>query len=346
MRTSYLLIALAVAVLAGCGGGGSSSKLSSGDVAVVGGKHISKSDFDALMAQAKQSFQQQGRKFPAQGTQDYETVKSQAVTLLVEQAEREQKAAQMGVTISDAAVAKRLAQIKKLPYFGGSEKKFDEQLKKQHLTLAQVQEDIRAQLISEAVYNKVTGSVKASQSDIHVYYLAHLSQYSQPETRDVRYILVGKSKPAAEAVYRKLKRGGNKTWCTLAKKYAKDSSGQTCGKATFSKGQTVAIFDKTAFSAPAGKVVAPFYDPTRYKAWFVIEPIGPVKPQSTTPEKQVAASIRQVVLQQKKTQAMNDWVASVTKTYCGGGSKITYQVGYAPSPDPCASTTTNATTTG
>ena len=43
---------------------------------------------------------------------------------------------------------------------------------------------------------------------------------------------------------------------------------------------------------------------------------------------------------------MTDWVsADLTKDFCTG-SKIKYQVGYTPSPDPCTATTTNATTTG
>jgi SurA N-terminal domain/PPIC-type PPIASE domain len=344
MRKSYLVITLAVtaAVLAGCGGGGSSAKLSTGDVAVVGGKEIPKTDFDALMQQAALSYKQQGKAFPQQGTTDYETIKGEAVTLLVEQAEREQKAAKMGITVSDAAVTKRLQQIKKLPTFGGSEKKFDAALKKQHLTLAQLREDIRAELISDAVYAKVTNSVTVPDKSVQAYYEAHLSQYQQPASRDVRYILVGKSKSLAQSVYKQLEKGNDQTWCKLAKKYAKDASGQNCGKATFTKGETVPIFDKTAFSAPTKKVVPPFYDPTQYKAWFVIEPLSPVKKSVVTPEKQVAASIRQTLLTQAKNQAMTAWVSGLKKDFCGG-SQIKYQVGYSPSPDPCASTSTTTT---
>ena len=345
MRKSLVLIPLAAAVLAGCGGGGSSAKLQSDDIAVVGSQHVAKSDFDALMAQAKRSYQQQGRKFPKQGTTEYATLKGQAVSLLVQQAEREEKAAKMGIKVSAAEVDKRLAQIKQ-QYFKGSEKAYQAQLKKQQLTDAQVREDVRAQLISEAVFNKVSQGVKISDKQVHDYYTSHSSLYSQPQTRDVRYILVGPKKAQAQSVYQQLKNGTTKTWCTLAKKYAKDASGQNCGKATFSKGQTVPVFDKAAFSAPANKVVPPFYDPTQYKAWFVIEALGPVKAKSVTPEKQVADSIRQQLLQQQKNQAMANWVAALPKEFCGG-STIKYQTGYVPSPDPCAAaTTTNATTTG
>ena len=88
----------------------------------------------------------------------------------------------------------------------------------------------------------------------------------------------------------------------------------------------------------------PFFDPTQYKAWFVIEPLGPVKPKSTTPEKQVAPQIKQTLLGTQQKQAISDFSSSLTKSYCGG-SKIRYQVGYKPAQDPCTATTTNATTT-
>jgi parvulin-like peptidyl-prolyl isomerase len=206
-----------------------------------------------------------------------------------------------------------------------------------------VRNDIKAQLISEGIFNKVTKDVKVSKKEIHDYYTSHKSLYQQPETRDVRYILVGNSKATAQSVYQQLKAGNAKTWCTLAKKYAKDASGQNCGKATFSKGQTVKVFDSIAFSAPTNQVHAPFYDPTQYKAWFVVEPIGPVKPASTTAEKDVSASISTTLLQQKKNQAMSDWASKLTKNYCSD-SRVKYQPGYAPSPDPCTATTTAVTT--
>jgi peptidyl-prolyl cis-trans isomerase C len=344
MKKTFLLpIALVAVILAGCGGG-SSASLSSGDVAVVGNVHVTKPQFDALIAQAQRSFKQQNRPFPKQGTTDYETVKGQAITLLVQQAEREAKATSMGIKISNSDVDKRLTQIIK-QYFHGKQSEYKAQLKKQKLSDTQVRNDIRSQLISEAVFNKVTSSATVSNSEIHDYYVAHPQLYSQPQSRDVRYILV-KKKADAESVYAQVKAGGDKAWCTLAKKYAKDASGQNCGKATFTKGQTVAAFDKIAFSQPTKVVHAPIYDPTQYKSWFVIEPLANVKPRQSTPEKQVATSIKQQLSQTKKNQAMTDWVSSTTKSFCSG-SKIKYQAGYKPSPDPCTvTTTTNATTTG
>lgn len=345
MRKSFVLIILAAGVLAGCGSGGGSAKLSSGDVAVVGSKHITLTDLNNLLGRAKIAYKQQGQTFPKQGTTNYQAVRDNVVNSLVEEAELDQKATSMGITVSDADVTARFDYVKK-QFFGNSKSKFLAEAKKQgYADEAAVRRDvIRPQLVSERVQKQVIKDVKVSDADVQKYYDDNKSNYQQPESRDVRYILVGKSKATAQSVYQQVVTGGDKAWCTLAKKYAKDSSGQNCGKATFSKGQTVAIFDTTAFSAPANKVVKPFYDSTQYKAWFVIEPLGPVKPKSTTPEKQVAAQIKQSLLGDKQKQAISDFTSSLTKSYCHG-SKIRYQVGYAPVQSACTATTTNATTT-
>jgi parvulin-like peptidyl-prolyl isomerase len=334
-----LLLVLFAALFAGCGGG--SAKLKSSDVAAVGSIHITKTAFNALIEQAKRSYATQTppKAFPKPGTVDYGTIQGQAVTLLVQQAEREEKAGSMGIKITDKNVQARLDQIKK-QYFAGSEKRYEAQLKKQNLTDAQVREDIRQQLISEAVFNKVTKNVTVSDSAIHAYYVGHPTLYSQPQSRDVRHILV-KTKALADTLYSQLKSGSDKAWCTLAKKYSQDpSSKNACGKLTVTKGQTVPEFDKVAFTGATKTVHAPVHS-AQY-GWFVIEPLSAIKAKSTTPEKQVSNTIKQQLLQQDKNQAMTDWVASLTKSYCSG-SKIKYQTGYVPSPDPCAPTTTATT---
>ena len=327
--------ALVVALGAGCGGGGSAD-VSDDDVAVVGSRHIDKSQFDALMAQAERSFKSQGRKFPKQGTPDYATIKTQAVTLLVQQAEREDKAADMGVELSDEDVDKRLAQIKK-QYFGGSEKKYKAQLKKQGLNDEQVRRDIRAQLISERIFKKVTGDVKVTDDQIHDYYIQHPQLYAQPQSRDVRHILV-KNKALADKIYAQLKGGGD--FAKLAKKYSQDPGSKSQGgKLTVSKGQTVPPFDKRAFELKTDELSQPVK--TQY-GWHIIQAVTAVKPRTTTPENKVKESIRQQLAQQKKNAAMTDWVNDLTKDFCKG-DEVKYQVGYKPNPDPCAQL--NATTT-
>ena len=101
-------------------------------------------------------------------------------------------------------------------------------------------------------------------------------------------------------------------------------------------------FDKVAFSEKTKRSTRRCT--TRQYGWFVIEPLSIVHPRSTTPEKEVAATIKQQLLQQKKNQAITTWFTNLSKSFCKG-NKIKYQVGYVPSPDPCASTTSTNTST-
>ena len=81
--------------------------------------------------------------------------------------------------------------------------------------------------------------------------------------------------------------------------------------------------------------------------WLVLLQTAAVKPAQRTPVDVVGKQIKQTLVQNKKNEEMNAWVAKIQKSYCKGG-QIKYQAGYQPSPDPCASlaTATNTTTTG
>src|SRR5262249_20678766 len=97
------------------------------------------------------------------------------------------------------------------------------------------------------------------------------------------------------------------------------------------RGQTVAPFDKAAFTLKTNEISAPVH--TQY-GWHIIQPLSKITPPSTTPFKQVEAAIKQPRLQEKKNDAMNAWVNDTKKQYA---SKIKYAAGFAP---PVTSTTT------
>ena len=329
--TTTILIAALVAVLAGCGGGGNSS-VPSDAVAEVNGQTITQEQFDALLAQAKKSYASTKRKWPAAGTTAYDTLKNQAVAYLVQREEFKQEAEKLDVTVSDADVEKRLEKIKK-QYFGGSEKRYAEQLKKQGLDDAQVRDDIRAQLVQEKIFKKVTNGVKVTDAQVKKYYDEHQSQYGTPEQRDVAHILV-KSKALADRLYQRVKSGED--FAKLAEKYSQDPGSKSQGgKLTISKGQTVGPFDQTSFLLQTGKFSHPVKTDFGY---HIIKALGPVKPATITAFAKVKASIKQQLLQQKRNDAMTNWSNKLKKDFDG---KVSYQTGYAP-----ATTTTAGTTTG
>jgi hypothetical protein len=344
-RFLYLLPIAALALaLAACGGSGSksSAKLAADDVAVVGTTHITTAQFSAMMASAESSYKQQGQTFPKQGSTAYQGIKSQAITLLIQRAERQDAAAKLGITVSDAAVDKRLASIKK-QYFKGSEKEYESQLKKAKLTDATFREDIKQQLEEEKLYASLTKNVKITDASVAAYYQAHLSQYKQAASRDVQYMLI-KKKALAYSLYTALK-ANPKLWCADAKKYSGDpSSAGNCGKATFTQGSTVGAFNTVLFSEKTNVIHPPVFDATQYKAYFLIRPLSAVKQGHTSTLAQEKTTIKNTLKQQAQSAAITAWSTKTQKQFCSG-SQITYQVGYQPSPDPCTALTTSTPTT-
>jgi parvulin-like peptidyl-prolyl isomerase len=335
MRHVPLLLLVPFAlVAASCGGGGSSSgngSVSESDAAVVDGTHITRADLDARMHQAKCSYDLQKQTFPAAGSTEYQAAQAQILQSLVQRAELAQQAPKLGVSVSDAQVEKQLTQLKK-QYFGGSEKRYQTELKRQCVTDAQVRSDVRASLLSDAIYKKVTGNVKVSDADTKAYYDAHPQNYTQPQTRVVRHILV-KTKALADKLYTQVTGGGD--FAALAKKYSTDPGSKAQGgKLTIQKGQTVPEFDKVAFALETGQVSKPVH--TQF-GWHVIQALKPTTPRRSTPFAQVKQSIRQQVLQQKRSQAVQTWLDGVNKDYA---KKISYATGLAPSTSGTSATTT------
>src|SRR5262249_6270927 len=315
-----------------------SATISSEDVAVVGNQQISKDQFRQLMARAQKSYDAEKRACRRPGSTEYEQLKGQAITFLVQQSEVEEQAKKLGVDISDDKVNKEIERYKK-QFYGGSDARYEKAVKQQGLTDDQARDAIKQQLISQALFKKVTDNVKVSDADIKQYYNTHKTQYVQPETREVRHILVTK-KALADSLYQQLKNGGN--FAKLAKQYSKDpGSAANGGKLTVSKGQTVPQFDKTAFSLKTGQISHPVH--TQY-GYHIIQALSAVKASSSTSLDKVSASIRQQLEQQKKNDEITKWLEDTKKSYCSG--EIKYQIGYQPNPDPCSTLTGSAATTG
>ena len=330
-RLVLLLCALVSLALAGCGGG--DEDVPADAVAIVDGEEIARSDYEALITQAKKSYKNQKRDFPAAGSQEFQTLRNQAVQFLVQREQFAQEAENLDVDVTDKAIDARLEQIQK-QYFGGDKKKYEQQLKEQGITEQNVRNDIRHQIISEKIFAEVTGEVKVTDEQIEDYYEKNKAQYSQPESREVRHILV-KTKKQADDLYAQLQNGGD--FAALAKKFSEDTGSKANGgKLTISKGQTVAPFDQTAFLLKKNAISKPVKTEFGY---HLIQPLGDKKAAKVTPLAEVKESIKQQLAQTEKNEAMTKWVDDLKKDY---EDKVSYATGFTPPPD-AKSTTTNAT---
>jgi len=327
-----VLVVLVVIVATACGS--SSSSVPSDDVAVVDGTPVTKAQLDGLIARAKATYKAQKRAFPKAGTAEYQSLQTQAVAYLVQRAEYDNRGADLKLTVTDKEIDARIDQVKKQS-FGGSQAKFDKQLKQQGYTTESLRSEIRAQLLSEKIYNSVTKNAKVTDAQIAQYYKENKAQYSQAESRDVRHILV-KTKAQADKIYNQLKAGAD--FAALAKKYSQDpGSKDNGGKLTIIRGQTVAPFDTTAFLLSTNTISRPVK--TQY-GYHVIQPISGIKPAKTTPLKDAKPAIQATLLDKAKTDSITKWTNDV-KAYFA--KKINYATGFAP---PAAATDTTATTTG
>jgi foldase protein PrsA len=298
-------------------------------VALVGDEKIPKASYDALIEQAKKSYEAQDREFPKAGTAEYEALKNQAVQYLVQRAQFEQEAKEMGITITDADVDNKLEELKE-QYFGGDEKKFDEQVASQGLTLEQVRADVRAQLVSERIFEQVTKDVGVTDDEIQTYYDENEDNFAVPKTRDVRHILV-KTKKQADELRAQLEDGAD--FAALAKKFSEDPGSKDNGGKyeDVQQGQFVKAFDDYLFSAETNALSEPIK--TSF-GWHLIEPLAEIKPATTTPFAEVQDSIRQQLEEQGKNEAMSAWVDEIQRKFAG---LVTYAVGFAPPPvDPAA----------
>jgi parvulin-like peptidyl-prolyl isomerase len=336
MKRSLLLAAAALAALtlvaAGCG---DSDEVPADAVAVVDGTTITKASLDELLARAKKSYTAQKRSFPKAGTSEYQSLQTQAVAYLVQREEYAREADKLGIDVTDQQIAKKVDEVKK-QYFGGNQAKFEKGLADQGYTKATLEDDIRSQLLTEGIYKKVTSDAKVTDADVNSYYEKNRANYTVPESRSVRHILV-KTKADADRIRAELANGGD--FAALAKANSIDPGSKDAGgKLTVSKGQTVAPFDKAAFSLDTNELSQPIKTQFGY---HLIQPLGAVKPGSVTPFAQVKDQIKTQLESETKNTAVNKWVADVEKEY---KDKVQYAAGFEP-PDTSA-TTGESTTSG
>ena len=346
MKTRLLTMSVSlalVAILAACGGGGGSGSVSNDAVAEVGSTPITKASFNSLMEVGFAKYKAQHQPAPKPGTTAYTQLKDQAVAFLVQQEELQQEADKLGVTVTQSDIDKQVATIRKT-YYKNNQQKFLAALKKDDITLAQLEQySLKPNLLTTKLQAKVTSNVKVTDAAAQKYYNQNKSSFTTPKTREVRHILVN-SKSLAEKLYRQLKAGAN--FAKLAKKYSKDTGsaaqgGKLCVAHGGSSGtcqQTVAPFDKAAFSLKTNEISQPVKSVYGY---HIIQPIADAKPAHVQTFAEVKSQIEANLAQQQKQVAWQNWLTKMGDDF---KNKVSYQTGYAPATT--ATTPTVPTTTG
>jgi hypothetical protein len=353
-RISLLsLLVAAVALSAGCGGGGASSSLKSDDVAVVGDLHITKDQLDHQITLKLQSAKVDKQTVPKPGSATYRTqVVDPVVSRLVTEAQIENIATELKVTVSDNDVQKALdAAVKQ--QFAGDTAKYKAFLKKYGITEADIKEQvIRPSLLQTKIQDKVKAEYPITDAQVKDYFDSHKTQFITPDTRQVHY-LIASSKADATAARSQL--AGGADWGTVYKKFSLDYKPGTpaaqIGKLSVSKGQgTEANFTTAVFGGslktnelsgliPVSKPYADSNLPGKCKptCYFLVRPDSAIVKGSDQTLAQAKASIESTLASSvqgpkisKRLQQLIDEQKKITK----------YADAYKPA------TPTNPSTTG
>jgi parvulin-like peptidyl-prolyl isomerase len=313
----FILLFLIFAITQGIG----NPSVSSGDVAVIeeapdGLSPVSEADFKLALIQA--AAQAQVKPVPKPGDKKYEEVKEKALEEVFDSIWIQGQGAEMGITVSKKEIADELAKLKKQAF--KTEQQYKEFLKEAHFTIADVNERVTIQILSGKIQEQITeGTPQPSKSEIQDYYdAAKSSQYTTPETREIR-VVKNKDKAKVEEAKAKLEKDDStKSWAKVAKEYSTDTTKGSGGlQAGVTAGQLAEPLDAAIFAASQGEVEGPLKEPTTYTVYEVMK-ITPEKVQSLD---EVKSQISTQLAEQAKQETLNRFVRGYSsrwksRTFC------------------------------
>lgn len=136
-------------------------------VAEVNGIKITKAEFDQKVAQAKEAFEASGYQFTGEeGEQMLSIINMEALNQLVIEVILREEAKKHGITVSADEVKKTVDRIKE-PY---GDELFQELLKQEGITEAQLKKEIEVMLLQEGLFEKITADVKINEDQIKEFY--------------------------------------------------------------------------------------------------------------------------------------------------------------------------------
>lgn len=330
MGVAILALIVPALLAAGCGG----PKVPAGAIAAVGGAVVTQEQFDQIWKLQEAQYKTQGGALPEQGSAQFKQLRAGIVDYLVQNEVIKQKAAEMKVSVSDKKLKDQMKQI--VAQVGG-QAKLDKLLKERSATQAQLEDQIRTQMLMQAVQEKVFASIKVAPKEIEQYYndSANSAQFNVPETVDARHILV-KTKAEAEKVRALLEANNtDANWAKVAKEYSTDPGSKNSGGAlgSFPKDRMVKPFANAAFSLKVNEISQPVK--TQF-GWHIIE-VTKKTPGSEQTLAQAKSAIEQQLKYQKQATVWQDWLKKALKD-----TEIAYAAGYDPalltaSPSPAAS---------
>ena len=228
-------------------------------LAKVNGTDIKKSLVWPGLTKAVKRYKERG--IPLTQAQEKVAVKK----LLQDQINRHlllKKAGTMGIQVSSTKVDEEVNAVKKK---FSSEKEFLKQLELRKLTLKQYQQELKEDILIDAVFRRELGEgIKVTDQQVEDYFKKNPLQFSSAEQRRASVILIKvdpkagsagdrKARQKLQKIIGKLKQGGD--FAELAQLHSQDSIAKRGGDlGFFTKDRMFGPFSKLAFKLNVGKV--------------------------------------------------------------------------------------------
>ncbi len=269
MRERILWLTLGLAlVVAGCGSKSGTSQKAAVDAdpattaAVVNGHVITVDEVKKVVG----NFERQGIQpdSTAAGATEAEKLWNTALQRLVEQEVLLEDAAKdTSINVTDADVQGSIAQLKTM---AGGEEAFQNFLAQNNATEADVEKDMRSNLVLKAYFDKhVNQNPDITDVEVKAYYDSNLERFGPKPEVHASHVLIrttsdmddadkAEAMKKAQGVLQKAKAGSS--FAALANEYTEDPSGKGKGGdlGWFQHGQMVAAFDSVAFALKPGQV--------------------------------------------------------------------------------------------
>ena len=278
-------------------------------VAKVNGEEIPRTEFEATIQNVER---RAGRPVPPeQRDQVYRGVLDDLIALRL----LKQEVGRRQVTATDAEMAEAMKQLRQqFP----TEAAFKQALTAQNMTIEQLREETRTQvLVSKMLEHEVGSQIAVKPTDISAFYEKNPDKFRQPESVHASHVLItvpdgaapatkAAARAKAEDVLKQARAGVD--FAKLARTYSDDGSKQRGGDlGFFPKGQMVPAFEAVAFALAPNQISDVVESPFGFHVIKVIEK----RPAQSVPFAEVAPRIEQYLKQEKQQEKTKAFVDSL-----------------------------------
>lgn len=296
---------------------------------------IPRSAFDDALQQA--AARQGLDEVPAEDNPQYEQLAQEALGDLLDIAWISGEAEERGVEATDREVQQNLQQTINQNFENRQE--YQEFIRDSGFTQEDVELRIRLQLLSEKIQTAIAEENRGvDPEEAEKFYDANISDFTQPEQRDVRLVRNRERAQVEQALEQLEADDSEATWNRVAKRFSNDQTSKNQGglRRAVTEGLLEEELDAAVFDAAQGELVGPVETPLGFYVFQVVE----VQGGGPQPLDQVLPQIQQQLEGQFQQEAFSAFLADyrdkwIERTVCADDLATDRCDNFEPPTTPC-----------